>query len=147
MDIYLDACALNRLTDDQRQSRIRMEAEAVEEVFRLIWKEEARWVASIALAAEIRRNPSIEKRRDALALLSLAGELLQPNPNSIQRAEMLESLGYDAFDALHLACAEQAKASVLLTTDDRLIRKAMRLLGNPAIQVLNPVNWLREARK
>ncbi len=32
--IYLDACALNRLTDDQSQSRIQAQAEAVEGVQR-----------------------------------------------------------------------------------------------------------------
>lgn len=50
--IYLDVCALNRLTDDQSQPRIRSEAEAVEKVFYLAWKGEAEWVASIVLEAE-----------------------------------------------------------------------------------------------
>jgi hypothetical protein len=49
-----------------------------------------------------------------------------------------------AFDALHLACAEQAMVDVLLTTDDRFTHQAGRLLGNPTIRVLNPVNWLQE---
>ena len=36
MKIYLDACCLNRLTDDQSQSRIAEEAEAVERILRLL---------------------------------------------------------------------------------------------------------------
>ena len=34
--VYLDACCLNRLTDDQSQARIHNEAEAVEGVLRLV---------------------------------------------------------------------------------------------------------------
>jgi hypothetical protein len=33
----------------------------------------------------------------------------------------LEALGYGAFDALHLACAEQGLVDVLLTTDGPMI--------------------------
>jgi len=142
--IYLDACALNRLTDDQRQLRIRAEAEVVEKVLHLVWKGEAEWMASIVLETEIRRNPNREERNDSLKLISLAGELLRPDSASIQRARTLEALGYEAFDALHLACGEQAWVDVLLTTDDRFIRQAERRLGKPTIRVLNPVNWIRE---
>ncbi len=73
--IYLDACALNRLTDDQSQSRIQTEAEAVERVLHLVWSGEAEWGASIVLEAEIRRNPNGAARNDALKSISLAGEL------------------------------------------------------------------------
>jgi hypothetical protein len=67
--IYLDACALNRLTDDQSQLRIHAEAEAIERVLHLVWKGEAEWKASIVLEAEIRRNPNREGRNDALRSL------------------------------------------------------------------------------
>jgi hypothetical protein len=59
----------------------------------------------------------------------------------------LEALGYGAFDALHLACAEQATVDVLLTTDDRFIKQVARRLGKPTIRVLNPVNWMQEMRR
>jgi hypothetical protein len=36
MRVYLDACCLGRLTDDQTQQRIRIEAEAVELVLALL---------------------------------------------------------------------------------------------------------------
>lgn len=144
LKIYLDACALNRLTDDQSQSRIRNEAEAVEGIFRLISIGRIQWIASVVLDNEIRRNPNEEKRLDALTLLSLAGELLRPNQKAVQRAVALEQMGYGAFDAFHLACAEQAQVDAFLTTDDRLIRKARRNLGNLTIRVLNPLKWLQE---
>jgi len=46
MKIYLDACCLNRLTDDQAQLRIRREAEAVEQILRRMRDGEIRWIAS-----------------------------------------------------------------------------------------------------
>ena len=142
--IYLDACALNRLTDDQNQSRIQTEAEAVERALHLVWNGEAEWTASVVLEAEVRRNPNGAARNDALRLISLAGELLRPHRVSIERARALEVLGYGVFDALHLACAEQAAVDVLLTTDDRFIKQVGRRLGKPTIRVLNPVNWVQE---
>lgn len=147
MRIYLDACALNRLTDDQSQPRIHAEAEAVEHILGLVWKQRIEWSASLALEAEIRRNPNHDKRHDILTLLSHAGPLTTPTPAVIQRALLLEAAGYGTFDALHLACSEEARADALLTTDDRFIKQAARGIGNPTVKVLNPVDWLQEVRR
>jgi hypothetical protein len=131
----------------QSQSRIQPESEAVERVLHLVWNGEAEWKASIVLEAEIRLNPNAAARNDALRLISLPGELLRPHRVSIERAGTLEALGYGAFDALHLACAEQAAVDVLLTTDDPLIKQVRRRLGKPTNRVLNPVNWVQETRR
>ena len=140
--IYLDACALNSLTDDQRQSRIRTGSSREGSSPRMEGR--TRMTASIVFEAELRRNPNREATNDALRLISLAGELLRPHPACIERARTLEALGYWALDALHLASAEQAFVDVLLTTDDRFIRQAERRLGKPTIRVSNRVNWIRE---
>ena len=47
--IYLDACCLNRLNDDQSQHRIREEAEAVELILRRMHSGEVQWISSEAL--------------------------------------------------------------------------------------------------
>ncbi len=60
------------------------------------------------------------------------------------RAQNLVGLGYGPFDALHLAAAESAEADVLLTTDDRLLKRTARKLGNPRIPVRNPLSWIKE---
>lgn len=57
------------------------------------------------------------------------------------RARELEALGFDVFDALHLACAEE-NAEVLLTTDDKFLSRAR---GHKIkVRVENPVLWLME---
>ncbi len=40
--------------------------------------------------------------------------------------------------------AEAADADVMLTTDDRLLKRIARNLGNPRIPVRNPLSWLKE---
>ena len=147
MRVYLDACALSRLTDDQSQPRIHAEAEAVEQVLRLVSLGHLEWVASVALRMELSRNPDSGRRHDALALLSYAGAFAALSSAAIVRASNLETLGCGTFDALHLACAEEAGADALLTTDDRFIRQAARLAGGSVVVVANPVDWLHEVRR
>lgn len=141
--IYLDACALNRLSDDRAQARIAAEAVAVENILRMVFLAEVEWSASVALEREIGRNPDREKRNDALALLSHAGQLADLTQAVKARAELLHAAGYGAFDALHLAYAEADGVVALLTTDDRFIKQAGRGLGIPLVLVMNPVDWLR----
>ena len=145
LKLYLDACALNRLTDDQRQPRIRREAEAVEEIFHLIEVGKAVWVSGDAVELEIRRNPDVQRRQDVLGLLPIATERVAITAPVRERAITLENAGYGAFDALHVASAEQAGADVLITTDDRFLKQARRGLGEPRVQVQNPLDWLQEA--
>jgi len=45
-------------------------------------------------------------------------------------------------DALHLACSESCGANVFLTTDDRLFRRAARLVEQIQVVVENPLHWL-----
>ena len=44
MRIYWDECCLNRLTDDQSQPRVREEAEAIEQILRMVRQGLATWV-------------------------------------------------------------------------------------------------------
>lgn len=144
MKLYLDACCLNRLTDDQTQVRIRQEAEAVERILRRMQAGEILWISSDALADEIDRNPDVERRLENTALLAIASELVEVSDAIARRAADLHAVGYGIYDALHLACAEAAEADGLLTTDDRFLRKASRRDGGPLVAVLNPLFWSKE---
>ena len=62
-----------------------------------------------------------------------------------RRGKELQALGFKAFDALHIACAERASIDALLTTDDRLWRRAQREAGKRAVRVENPAKWYPEA--
>ncbi len=143
MKIYLDTCALNRLTDDQSQPRIHVETQAVERILDLVTAGEVYWIASSIMRVELQRNPNHAKREVSLALLAFASEFIEPHESIFQRATSLAAEGYGPFDALHLALAEEAHADSLLTVDDRLIGRATRTRENLLPSVLNPLDWLQ----
>lgn len=146
MRVYLDVCCLGRLTDDQTQRRIREEAEAVELVLGLVARGSIEWIASEALAEEIRRNPSAERRIEGETLLAMASEASEMDDRIAERARELQSFGYGTFDALHLAAAEVARVDVLLSTDDQFVNRASGGAGRPRVTVRNPLSWVREQR-
>ncbi len=138
--IYLDTCALMRLFDGRSQTRIDIEASAIETFFRFPQKGKVQWVAGEVLEAEILGNPDRKARARVSRLLSGATERIILSDAAFLRAGRLERLGYGA---LHLACAEDTAADALLTTDDRFLRRARHGLGHPEIAVENSVNWLQ----
>ena len=144
MRVYLDACCLNRLTDDHSQLRVRREAEAVVDILRMIREGRTTWVSSRVLEVEIGRNPDIERRQDVAAMLALANEIVSPERAETDRALCLEELGFSAFDALHLACAERGTVEVFFPTDDNLLRRAGRHKQVLRIRVENPLFWYQE---
>jgi predicted nucleic acid-binding protein len=146
MRIYFDACCVNRLTDDHSQDRVRREAEAIEELIGFSASESNSWVGSVVLEAEISRNPDSDRREDAQALLAFIKQVVKLSDRIVSRARDLQGAGFSEFDALHLACAEEAQVDIFLTTDDRLIRMANREPDKLAIRVLNPVSFLDEVQ-
>jgi predicted nucleic acid-binding protein len=99
-----------------------------------------------ALAEEIRRNPSAERRIESETLLAMASKAAEIDDRIADRANELQSFGYGAFDALHLAAAEAARVDVLLSTDDQFVRRASHGAGHPRVTVRNPLSWVREQR-
>ncbi len=147
MKVYLDACCLNRPFDDQRQLRIRLESEAIVIVLEKFQSGEWQWLGRQALLYELSQNPDVERRQRTLALARMAHENVALTDETLQRAEALEQMGFDAYDAVHLACAEAGGADVFLTTDDRMVKVARRRKGLLNLRVDNPVRWLEEVLK
>lgn len=148
MKIYLDTCCLNRPFDDQRQPRIRLEAEAVTLILEKARQREWIWVGSEVLAYEIQQTANTERKERLLLLSGEANQIVEFSKKIMERAEALSSMGFGEYDALHLASAESAKVDVFLTTDDSLLtianRNKKRLLS---FIVSNPVKWLEEVLK
>lgn len=118
--VYLDVCCLNRPFDDQRQDRVRLEAEAVD------------------------NTPSRERRSRVRSMLSGAHNTVALTAAAVTRAKELQAMGFRTYDALHLACAEQATVNVFLTTDDHVLRIAVRHTEQLRVRVANPLAWLLE---
>jgi len=143
--IYLDLCCLNRPFDEQHQPRVRLETEAVLGLIQLALLGELLWVTSDALELESSRNADTDRRAEVDVLLGTATSRVSVGSRERQRARELQSLGFKAFDALHIACAECASVDALLTTDDRLWARARREAARLAVRVENPAKWYPEA--
>jgi predicted nucleic acid-binding protein len=145
--IYLDVCCLNRPFDDQTQERIHLEAEAVLLILARCQHREWQLLGSEAVEFEISRIPDEERRQKVRLLASLAESVVSVTEEVERRAGDLEGLGFKALDALHVACAEEGMADVLLTTDDRLLRQAEKHGNILKVKVKNPVAWLMEVTR
>ena len=145
--IYLDNCCLNRPFDDQTQVRVRLESEAVLLILSRIEQGEWSWIGSDALTDEIEQTPDFGRRSRLQVVAGYVQDVVEIEEPELERAKELQKLGFQGYDALHIACAESAKAEVFLTTDDRLLKLAKRLSKKLFVMVENPLVWLEEMVK
>ena len=147
MKIYLDVCCLNRPFDDQTQDRIHLEAEAILAV--LNYSRMSGWsvIGSDAIDFEIGRMPDHDKRLKVQILSTLHDVYVKADAGVERRAMELKQVGLKALDALHVSCAERAKAEVFLTTDDHLLSKAVQNKKILKVRIENPLRWVTEVLK
>lgn len=142
--VYLDVCCLNRPLDNQSQDRIRLETEAILLIYKKCRLESWNLINSEAIEFEISKTPDSQRiKKVELALSIEKGKI--PLSNEVkQRSIELVKLGFKPFDAIHIASAEIGQVDVMLTTDDRLLRKYLQYQDQIKVLVKNPVNWLLE---
>ena len=124
--LYLDVCCFNRPFDDQSQSRIRIETEAVLAILERCQIDEWELISSEVVETEVAQIADQEQRQRIEGALQISKSHITINNDVEGRATTLQGLGFHAFDAMHVACAEMAQVDVFLTTDDRLLRKGIR---------------------
>ena len=129
------------------QDRVRMEAEAVKAILSRI--ERGVWIGvkSSVVDFEIRQMPDPDRMLEVGLMVGKMRESIMPIAVDRKRALILEGLGFHAFDAAHLSCAERAEVDVFLTTDDALLRRASRLRDKLRIEVANPLAWFEKVVK
>lgn len=138
--VYLDTSAYNRPLDDQAQSKIFLESQAVAIILQMIEAQDIELVSSSVLDYENSRNPYPLKQAAMSRYLQLANFRQEVNDAIRQRAGELEHNGIKALDALHVACAETANSDFLVTCDKGLINRCSVL----TLQVINPVDFVLE---
>ena len=107
-----------------------------------IGKGHCNWVGSEVLLDEIAQTADLTRQTRMRLFLKKIERMVAISQGEVERARQLIPLGIQAMDALHLDCAESGGATVMLTTDDRLLRAASRLAKDLRISVANPVQWL-----
>ena len=144
MKIYLDVCCLNRPFDDQTQDRIHLESEAVVLILKHVLSGNWEWISSEAVDYEVGQTPNVERRHRVESLIRYADRTVLIEQSLVKRASELKAIGFGAYDALHLACAEHSNADVFLTTDDKLLRLSHKCSSTLKVKVDNPLIWLKE---
>jgi len=119
MRIYLDACCVCRPFDDPAIERNRIEAEAVLSVLSLVEQQQAEFIASPVLNAELNQITDEERRDQATTLANLACEI-GPMPDRGVTETMI-ARGFKPLDAMHIAAAIKSQCNVFLTTDDSTV--------------------------
>ena len=143
MKIYMDVCCYNRPFDDQNQDRIRLEAEAVMAILFNCQIGEWNLVSSDIVDIELRKTQNPIKKQKASLLASIADSRVFLNDSIELKSKEYQRLGIDLFDSLHIACAEESRADIMLSTDDVLIKRAQKS-KIIKVRIENPVKWLME---
>lgn len=143
MIIYLDNCCYNRPFDDQTQERIHLESEAILTILQRRQAGVFKIVGSNILELEMERMHDVTKKQKVKELYKVADLHINYTENIKKRSkEIMELSKIRTFDSLHIAAAEEAKADVMLTTDDKLERMAERL--ELKVRVMNPLKFAWE---
>lgn len=144
--IYLDACCLNRLFDDQTQDRVRMETEAILLILKHSQDKKIKLIGSEVLILELQKTPNFSRRIKLLSLLQYFESIIKTTFHTKLRADELIALGMKPFDAFHTASAEKGNVSCLLTTDDEMLKVYQQHKKMFQIEIQNPLAWIKESQ-
>ena len=134
-------CVYNRPFDDQSQPRILLESQIF--IMLLLMRSEGRFelLNSFALEYENGKNPNIENMLKISDLLRYSTDYISCDEGILDRSLEFEKYGLMGMDAMHVACAENAKADFFVTCDDNLIKK-LKQIDNIRIAFYNVIDFL-----
>ncbi|PIP41366.1 PIN domain protein [Candidatus Desantisbacteria bacterium CG_4_9_14_3_um_filter_40_11] len=141
MKIYLDNCCFNRPFDDQSQIRIRIETEAKLKIQEEIRAGKIQLIWSYILDYENNRNPYIERNVRISGWKKYAIQDIEENPEVLKTANLLNQIGIQKIDSLHISCAVFSKCDYFLTTDDKILQRADQV---DYIKINDPIGFIKE---
>jgi predicted nucleic acid-binding protein len=141
--VYLDNCSIQRPLDSKTQIRIALESEAVLGILSLVEANKIELFSSTILEFEINRNSNQIRKEYALEVLSKAKGFVDVNPKIEKRSSEFGAFGIFALDAVHLACAEEARVDYFCTCDDDLLKRAKRI-QDLKVKVVSPLDLVKE---
>jgi len=139
--LYLDMCVYNRPFDDQSQPRITLETQIFIMMLLMISQGGFELVNSFALEYENSRNPNIESMLKISDLLGYSTDYISYDEGILDRTQEFEKYGLMGMDAVHIACAEKARADFFVTCDDNLIKKLERI-DNIGVLYYNVIDFV-----
>jgi predicted nucleic acid-binding protein len=137
MKVYLDNCCYNRPFDDQTQFRISLETQSKLFIQALVVKGDIKLVWSYILSIENAKNPYENKRLSISRFAEYAEMKVLESEVLLKNANKIASSGIKNADSLHIACAIEASADYLITTDSRVLK-----YKTDEIKIVNPVQFV-----
>ena len=135
--VYLDNCVYNRPFDDQTHLRIILETQAKLFIQELIINNKIDFVWSYISALENMNNPYETRLLSIADFSKYAKEVVVESDTIIKNARQFTSNLRPA-DALHVACAMEAAADFLITTDDEMLKHKTEKL-----KIIVPIQFIK----
>ena len=140
--IYLDNCCFNRPYDDQLQLLIHLETEAklfiqqavLQKTFELAW--------SYMLDYENAANPYQNRRLSISKWKKKAVVDIDVSDTVVAHAKEIMRQNIKNKDALHIACAIEAKCDYFLSTDKKLLKATI-----DKINIMSPIDFIKILKK
>ena len=145
--IYLDTCCYNRPFDERSNQRVIHESEAIKQIMLLAELESWTIVGSDMVRIEIDSILDDEKYEDVLTFYQNSVIMeLSPDRWTYELAEKVhKTVGTAPEDSMHIALAEQNQVDYLLTTDDKMLHRALRY--PLSVKMLNPIDFMKEVNR
>jgi len=138
--LYLDNCCFNRPYDDQSVLKNYLEAEAKIYIQKEILQKNYELAWSYIMDYEISFNPFSERKIQILKWKNLAiVDINESNEVTGIANEIIEkNINIKPKDALHLSCAIKAECNFFITTDTKILNKAIQ-----NIIITDPIDFIR----
>ena len=136
--IYLDNCCFNRPYDDQTHLLIHLETQAKLFVQQAVLQGEFELVWSAILDYENSENPYQSRKESIKEWKNVATIDVDISESIVKRGKEIMLKGIKDKDALHIACAIDAKCHYFLTTDKKLLNTPIR-----KINIISPMDFIK----
>jgi len=146
LKIYLDNCCYGRPFDDLTQTKIYLEAKAIESILLLYEKKEVSVYTSQAAVFEFSNISDLSKKRQIEDLYNaLLLKEVEYGASVKSRALALREYNIKDMDALHIAFAESAGVDYFITTDKFLLNVSQRV--SLKLKIISPIDFIMEVEK
>ena len=144
LKIYLDSCIYNRPFDDQKQSIIQNETNAIMDIINATEKNKYIIYSSLAVEMEIGQTKDTDKLYKVLLFYNSVNRTeIKLNKSIDDRAnELSNKYNIKYKDGLHIAYCELEGIDYLITTDKQFTNASS--MANLKIKVINPKDFIEE---
>ena len=136
--LYLDNCSFNRPYDNLSLFKNYLEAEAKMYIQREILQESFELAWSYIMDYEVSFNPFSERKNQISKWKNIAKVDVEESEDILTMATEIMEKGVKPKDALHLACAIDAKCDYFITTDGGILNKPME-----RVTIIDPIDFVR----